>query len=332
MKLWKGLYFGVWMADKRPVQQELAVNVALLLEDIPREKQIMWMDCFWETMQAAWENLDKHRIGKYLLFIRIVVAESFKVMRVAGWPAAEMSSLGHVFTRAMPIHARDGPNAPSLGLLLQFTRIVWEELRHEMEAGATPKKAILSFLEPFCIIAEGSAIDSLVRHIHEHILLKAPHEFLDSLTPRVLAGAAKPDSRKKNREALYETADALEKIARSAPPKGAKPLQLLCSSPKGKSPKGKSPKFPASLPPLELPPMSKPLATEPGKKKKRKKVKKVLSGGVSPLLLPEAMLPVTASHLTGEVGKGKKKKKRAGSPTVQAEAAPVEEPKKKRRL
>merc|ERR1712100_664858 len=61
MKLWKGLYFGVWMADKRPVQQELAVNIALLVNDIPREKQIMWIDSFWETMVTAWEKLDIHR-------------------------------------------------------------------------------------------------------------------------------------------------------------------------------------------------------------------------------------------------------------------------------
>merc|ERR1719440_1097924 len=54
MKLWKGLYFGIWMADKRPVQQELAVNIALLVNDVPRDKQVMWIECFWETMQAAW--------------------------------------------------------------------------------------------------------------------------------------------------------------------------------------------------------------------------------------------------------------------------------------
>ncbi|CAE7932693.1 unnamed protein product [Symbiodinium sp. KB8] len=52
MKVWKGLYFAVWMADKRPVQQELAVNIALLLNDVPQERRTLWIDTFWETMKA----------------------------------------------------------------------------------------------------------------------------------------------------------------------------------------------------------------------------------------------------------------------------------------
>ncbi|CAE8635933.1 unnamed protein product, partial [Polarella glacialis] len=78
MKLWKGLYFGMWMADKRPVQQELSVNTAMLLNDVPREKRNMWIETFWETMRDAWEKLDVHRINKYMLFMRIILAESFK--------------------------------------------------------------------------------------------------------------------------------------------------------------------------------------------------------------------------------------------------------------
>eukprot|EP00439_Symbiodinium_sp_Y106_P021937 s5410_g2.t1 len=61
MKVWKGLYFAVWMADKRPVQQELAVNIALLLNDVPQEKRTLWIDTFWETMKVSWEKLDVHR-------------------------------------------------------------------------------------------------------------------------------------------------------------------------------------------------------------------------------------------------------------------------------
>ncbi|CAK9027909.1 Ribosomal RNA processing protein 1 homolog B (RRP1-like protein B), partial [Durusdinium trenchii] len=78
MKVWKGLYFAMWMADKRPVQQELAVQIALLLNEIPLERRTMWIECFWDTMRDAWEKLDAHRVNKYLLFLRIVLAEMFK--------------------------------------------------------------------------------------------------------------------------------------------------------------------------------------------------------------------------------------------------------------
>jgi len=332
MKLWKGLYFAVWMADKRPVQQELAVNIALLLNDVPKEKQAMWIDTFWETMVTAWEKLDIHRITKYLQLIRIVIAESFKVMRVSGWPEDDLRALGETFTQAAPMKAKGSHNAHSLALLLQFTRIFWEELRPQLEAASsTPKQAILALLEPFCVIAETSSQESLVRHVHENIFRKAPRELFTSLMSRMLASAAKPETTQKNRQALYDTADALERVAASPAPKDVKPVSLRDDS--------DSSAIKSSLPPLELPPSAKaksPLAKAEEKapdqqtsKKKGRKRKASKSGadkkastnsGMSPLMLPDAMLPAeeatkttsqakaVASDINPKKRKGKKKK------------------------
>merc|ERR1719223_997871 len=92
MKLWKGLYFGMWMSDKRPVQQELAVHMALLINNIPTEKRFIWLDTFWETIQEGWEKLDKWRMNKYLLLVRIVMAEAFKALRVGGWDVEQATA------------------------------------------------------------------------------------------------------------------------------------------------------------------------------------------------------------------------------------------------
>jgi len=355
MKLWKGLYFGMWMADKRPVQQELSVNIAVLLGDIPREKQGMWIDTFWETMQASWEKLDIHRISKYLLFIRIVVAEAFKAMRLAGWPLDEMRSLGDTFCKATPMHAKIGATAPSLGLLLQFTRILWEELRPQLQASAASKKAIMSFLEPFCLLAEGSGIDSLVRHIHEQIFRKAPHELLSAIATRILDGAARPSTIKKNRQALYDTADVLEQRARNPLPKGEKPLKIidengskatkfefvapldLPKSPKSSSPgAAKSPKSSPAATASKSPKASSasPKAAEAAQPKKKGKKRKITgNGGVSPLMLPEAALPLEESDaLPKAAAKGKRKapSSEAGSAAANAGDKQMRKKRKKR--
>jgi len=335
MKLWKGLYFGIWMADKRPVQQELAVNIAMLLQEVPRTKQVMWMDCFWETMQTAWEQLDIHRISKYLQVIRIVIAEAFKAMRVAGWPLEEMRSLGNVFTRATPL---GGPNAPSLGLLLQFTRVMWEELRPQLEAGSTPRKVLLAFLEPFCALAEGSSKDSLVRHIHQHIFRRAPHELLNSLVSSILAAAARPDVPKMNREALYDTADALERTAKTSLPKGVKPLSLL------EDPDSQVSSLLTSLPPLELPRSHEPLAGQQaskakmkkGKKRKAQKANGEAGGGatfcMSPLQLPHSAMPLVESDkATGPVRKAKRANRRGNPTSCEGKATSAVRPTKKKR-
>mmetsp|Transcript_96969 Transcript_96969/g.269816 ORF Transcript_96969/g.269816 Transcript_96969/m.269816 type:complete len:366 (-) Transcript_96969:282-1379(-) len=229
LKLWKGLYFGFWMSDKRPVQQELAVNVALLINDIPSAKQGTWVDAFWEIMQASWEKLDRHRMSKYMLFLRIVVAEAFKVLRLGGWKAAEARALSETFTRGVPRHVKEGVNTPSIGMTLQFNRIFWDELQAQLGlAPAATEEAIMELLEPFCLIAEGSGLDGMVKNIHRYILLRVPPEYVSKLIFRLLSGAARKDIAKQNRQALYETVEAIERIpqavqktAAAATPAGA---------------------------------------------------------------------------------------------------------------
>ena len=38
-KIWKALFYCFWMSDKRPVQQELAVHIAMLVNEVPSKKQ-----------------------------------------------------------------------------------------------------------------------------------------------------------------------------------------------------------------------------------------------------------------------------------------------------
>jgi len=212
LKLWRGLYFGMWMADKRPVQQDLAVQMALLIEKIPREKQGMWLDTFWETMKASWEKLDKHRLSKYLLLIRIVVAEAFKVVRLGGWQTDEVKALSETFLQGVPRHVQQGMNTRSLGLNLQFHRILWDELRPQLKKDPEASvEVILELLEPFCALAEGCGLTALVKNVHKFVLLRTPQRFTGKLIFRLLQGAARKDIPKVNREALYETVDKLEK-------------------------------------------------------------------------------------------------------------------------
>mmetsp|Transcript_20051 Transcript_20051/g.63435 ORF Transcript_20051/g.63435 Transcript_20051/m.63435 type:complete len:355 (-) Transcript_20051:96-1160(-) len=221
MKLWKGLFFAMWMADKRPVQQELAVSIALLINEVSPAQQAMWIDTFWETMQTAWDKLDKHRMNKYLLFVRINVAEVFKVLRLAKWESAKVRAAVESFTRAVPNQAKKGSNATCPGLLMQFNRLFWDELRPQLcQSPAASEGTIMELLEPFCTLAEGCLLGSLVHSIHEHVIRRTPPEFVEALNKRLLAGAARVDIPDCNRETLYESVDVLERVSRLPTPAG----------------------------------------------------------------------------------------------------------------
>lgn len=247
MKLWKALYFCMWMSDKRPVQQELCVHIAWLLNDIPSEKQFMWLDCFWETMEAHWGALDKHRVNKYLLLVRIILAEAFKCLRTRGWKTADAKAMCQIVLARVP----EGParryatNIPCPTLILHFARVFWSELGpqlgwEESAADRAPSEAVMELLEPMIQLAEDTGAWSLAEAIHRYILRAAPTEIKASIVERVLAGAARPGIADRNREAMYETADMIEGIDRNSNPVRKRPSAASKAHKKGVKERKKS--------------------------------------------------------------------------------------------
>jgi len=291
MKVWKGLYFAVWMADKRPVQQELAVNIALLLNDVPQEKRTLWIDTFWETMKVSWEKLDVHRVNKYLLLLRIVLAEVFKDLRTSGWQLQEVKDRADVLLRPAPHRTN---SASSVGIIMQLTRVLWDELLPQLEQSpkASPQ-AVLALLEPFVGLAEGSYVEGLVialsavRSVHENVFRRVPEDLVKQLKKRLLA-AANGAATQKNREALCDTVAELEKrcleaTAKLAPDEANLPSEGAASK---EEPSQRS-----------------------CKKKRKRKVRATAESqervNVSPLMLPKAALPLRSKVLAQ-----KQKKKR----------------------
>lgn len=65
MRLWKGLFYCMWMCDKRPVQHELARNLASIadrFEALP--PALLYIHCFFMTMEREWPLIDKLRYCK----------------------------------------------------------------------------------------------------------------------------------------------------------------------------------------------------------------------------------------------------------------------------
>jgi len=211
LKLWKGLYFGMWMSDKRPVQQELAVHMALLINNIPTEKRFIWLDTFWETIQEGWEKLDKWRMNKYLLLVRIVMAEAFKALRVGGWDVEQATAMSATYSRGLPQRRKRDMHTQVAGITLQFCRLLWEELRPQLELEPTVTiEAILALLEPLCAAAEVSSNGALVKILHQCVFREVPEKFAGELAKRLMKGAVFKNTFADNRKELYDTVEAIE--------------------------------------------------------------------------------------------------------------------------
>ncbi|KAH6635716.1 nucleolar protein,Nop52-domain-containing protein, partial [Chaetomium sp. MPI-SDFR-AT-0129] len=81
LKLWKGLFFALWMCDRAIPQQNLCNELADLIFVLPRDAVSTWLRGFWATMAREWTSIDVLRMEKFLLLVRRVVGAGFKWMR-----------------------------------------------------------------------------------------------------------------------------------------------------------------------------------------------------------------------------------------------------------
>ncbi|CAJ2512655.1 Uu.00g007740.m01.CDS01 [Anthostomella pinea] len=75
-KLWKGLFYSLWMCDRPIPQQNLCGELAGLISILPDEAVVPWLGGFWAIMSREWTSIDVLRMEKFLLLVRRVVGAS----------------------------------------------------------------------------------------------------------------------------------------------------------------------------------------------------------------------------------------------------------------
>jgi ribosomal RNA-processing protein 1 len=128
LKLWKGLFYALWMCDRAIPQQNLCNELADLIYILPRQAVVTWLRGFWATMAREWTGIDVLRMEKFLLLVRRVVGAGFKWMRKgAGSDGAKKSGKG--------VSSWDASKVDDvLGLLGEWPFSLEEEARIEQTA------------------------------------------------------------------------------------------------------------------------------------------------------------------------------------------------------
>lgn len=139
LKLWKGLFYCLWMQDKPRNQQNLSRDLAELVDvfkadrKIGKENAVGWFEAFWQTMAREWGGIDGLRMDKYLFLVRCYVGKGFELCARNGWNANEEDEGNEGFMEqylrvleAIPLSARD-PKVPN-GLRYHVIDIYVDEL------------------------------------------------------------------------------------------------------------------------------------------------------------------------------------------------------------
>ena len=79
-KLWKALFYSMWMSDKMVIQHELALNLADLVDIFPSpEMKLLYVDTFFLTMAREWPGIDSLRLDKFYTLIRKMFFKVFQL-------------------------------------------------------------------------------------------------------------------------------------------------------------------------------------------------------------------------------------------------------------
>nr|XP_055169655.1 ribosomal RNA processing protein 1 homolog A isoform X2 [Nyctereutes procyonoides] len=171
----------MWMQDKPLLQEELGRTISQLIHAFQTtEAQHLFLQTFWQTMNREWTGIDRLRLDKFYMLMRMVLNESLKALKTQGWEERQIEQLLELLTTEI-LHPDS--QAPS-GVKSHFLEIFLEELSKVGAAELTADQN-LRFIDPFCTIAartkDNLVLHNITRGIFEAIVEQAPFAIEDLL-------------------------------------------------------------------------------------------------------------------------------------------------------
>ncbi|XP_054240820.1 ribosomal RNA processing protein 1 homolog B [Indicator indicator] len=179
LKIWKGLFYCVWMQDKPLLQEELVNNISQLIHIIQNtETRHLFIQTFWQTVNREWNGIDNLRLDKFYMLMRMVLRQSFEVLKRSEWDERLIEPLLQLLMKEI---MDSDSNAPT-GIKFHFIDIYLNELA-KVGAKELTADQNLKFIEPFCKIAAKSKdrcmLHAIATGIFEFIVDQSPYAIED---------------------------------------------------------------------------------------------------------------------------------------------------------
>lgn len=169
----------MWMQDKPLLQEELANNISQLIHVIQNtEAQHLFIRTFWQTMSREWNGIDNLRLDKYYMLIRMILRQSFEVLKRNDWD----ESLRELLLQLLMKEVMDPDSNAPKGIKFHFIDIYLQELAKVGAKELTADQS-LKFIEPFCnFVAQSkdpSVMHAVASGIFEIIVDQSPYAIED---------------------------------------------------------------------------------------------------------------------------------------------------------
>ncbi|XP_055638082.1 ribosomal RNA processing protein 1 homolog isoform X1 [Toxorhynchites rutilus septentrionalis] len=160
LRLWKGLFYCMWMSDKPLVQENLAEEIASLLKCFDgAEVSVQFFAAFLETMSAEWFGIDTWRIDKFMMLVRRCTRQMLQVLHEENWPEHIVESLMQQVECTVL-----NPSKCPFGLTKHFDDLFLEEIAKVSNAIIDPA-IIHRIVRSYAIRLLGTNDVRLIKHI-----------------------------------------------------------------------------------------------------------------------------------------------------------------------
>ncbi|KAF7548493.1 hypothetical protein G7Z17_g7021 [Cylindrodendrum hubeiense] len=141
-KLWKGLFYALWMTDRPIPQQRLATDLAGLLFQLQPACAIPWLRGFWAVVGIQWTGIDVLRLEKFLLLVRRVFASHIRLAREHEYTGETVDAIVAVLAD-YPFEAEGDQRKVPVGIRLHALDLWIDEMERE---GALADPAAVPFI------------------------------------------------------------------------------------------------------------------------------------------------------------------------------------------
>jgi len=168
IKIWKGLYYNMWMADKPLLQDQLAAQISSWIHEFRNDDQArLYIDAGFATFAREWWGIDRWRLSKFMTFVRYFLRETFVFLKRLHWAKEDIDKFTKMIRRNV---LSPNENRSCDGLKLHITDVYLEELAKIGGIALKPKR-LIRLLGPFFSILKLSDNEVLVKHVMKNLFI-----------------------------------------------------------------------------------------------------------------------------------------------------------------
>lgn len=165
LKIWKGLFYCVWHAEKAPAQADLINRMAYLMEKLDVDLSLLFFKVFLTALRREWGSIDKRCLDSFYLLLRQYVSHMFVVLQINGWELEVVRKFMDALVERAFL-AQDAVVADAVNL--HIADIFFHELKCFLPI---PIEIFEVLLEPFWITLAKGCDKTVAERISEKVFL-----------------------------------------------------------------------------------------------------------------------------------------------------------------